>query len=106
MTGISGRVGRELTLELLEDAVDGARAAAAAHGHVELVGVRLRHGVGCDVLDVGVGVNGGVSTVGIGILWSSGGRERSVGGGIWRRNSRRWAVGVRLSCPLINLYVR
>lgn len=103
-------MGRELTIELLEDAVDGARAAAAAHGHVELVGVRLRHGVGCDVLDVGVGVNGGVSTVGIRILWSCGGRERSVGGGIWcrsrRRNSRRWAVGVRLSCPLINLYVR
>lgn len=34
---------QERTLELLEDSVDGAGAAAAGHGDVELVGVRLRH---------------------------------------------------------------
>jgi hypothetical protein len=30
---------RKLTVELLEDALNSARAATAAHGHVELVGV-------------------------------------------------------------------
>jgi hypothetical protein len=34
-----------LTVELLEDSVNGARAAAAAHGDVELVSVVLSH---CD----------------------------------------------------------
>ena len=34
-----------LTIELLEHALDGAGAAATAHGNVELVGVR--HFVGC-----------------------------------------------------------
>lgn len=38
--------GRELTIELLEDALYGARAAAAAHADVELVCVG-RHFVGC-----------------------------------------------------------
>lgn len=33
-------VSRVLTVELLEDTVDGAGAAAAGHGDVELVGVR------------------------------------------------------------------
>lgn len=32
-----------LTVELLEDTVDGAGATAAAHGHVEFVVVCFRH---------------------------------------------------------------
>lgn len=38
-----------LTIELLEHALNGARAATAAHGDVELV-VVFRHGFGCVML--------------------------------------------------------
>ena len=38
--------GGQHTVELLEDAVDGAGAAAAAHADVELVGVDFGHGGG------------------------------------------------------------
>lgn len=35
--------GAKLTIELLEDSVNGTRAAAAAHADIELVGVVLGH---------------------------------------------------------------
>lgn len=34
------------TIQLLEDTVDSSRAAAAAHGDIEFVGVQVRHGGG------------------------------------------------------------
>lgn len=42
-SGQAARLGCSLTVKLLEDAIDGARAAAAAHADVELVGVSVGH---------------------------------------------------------------
>ena len=59
MRGGVGRGG--FTVELLEDAVDGAGAAAAGHGDVELVGVRVGHCRGT----IGSGLDGRVCMVSV-----------------------------------------
>lgn len=74
-----GRAGKR-TVELLEHAVDGAGAAAAAHGNVELV-VVLGHGVFCRVV-VGEGVGRCLRQVGAA-------QDGMAGGGV-----RQWRMRV------------